>query len=207
VVVEELDQGEDVESAGLGATAWIGIALVCVVAGILLMSGRGGSTTAAQPAVTTPVQTFTAVPLFPAPSVQPVPEDPRLALAIGFVCAASTDGRTSLTVSFEVVNISSNDVTVLTVNPLLPLNGLRPVGKATAGGNCARPGSDPVGGLLPAGEQRLFTMRFRLPKECPQPLPVQASVNLRVGQMVGTTTVPIFADLGAVKFDSCPSTN
>jgi hypothetical protein len=48
-------------------------------------------------------------------------------------------------------------------------------------------------------------MRFRLPKDCPQPLPVQATVRLRVNQMTGTTTVPVFADLGSVTFDTCPS--
>jgi hypothetical protein len=33
---------------------------------------------------------------------------------------------------------------------------------------------------------------------------VQAVVRLRVGQMTGTTTVPVMSDLGSIRFDSCP---
>jgi hypothetical protein len=204
VVVEELAQGGDGGPSRLGPLAWVVIALICVGGGVLLLSGHGGGTSAATGSATPPAPTSSAAQ--PHPSlVQDAPDDPRLTVNIGAVCPASTDGRKRLRVSFELVNLGANDVTLLGVKPLLPLHGLQPVGTATSGGSCAQPGTGASGGLLPAGEKRLFTMHFRLPKSCPQPFPVQASVRLRVDQMVGTTTVPVFADLGSVEFDTCPS--
>ena len=90
------------------------------------------------------------------------------------------------------------------VEPSSPLSGLHPQGQTTSGGSCQRPGTAAVGGLLFVGQKQLFTMRFQLPKTCPQPLPVAAAVGLRVGRMQGTTSVPVFVDLGAVRFASCP---
>jgi hypothetical protein len=206
VVVEELDSGGGDEPSHLGPVAWVAIALACLVGGLLLLSGPRGGPTAAEPGFTPPVQTFSAVPI-PGPSVQPVPDDPSQVLTIGLVCPATTDGRKSLSVSFVLVNVGGTDVTLLSVVPLLPMNGMQPVGKTTTGGTCAQPGTEVGGGLLAPGEQRLFTMRFLLSTDCPQALPVQASVRLRVNQMVGTTTVPVFSDLGSVHFDMCTSTN
>ena len=207
MVVEELDSGGGGEPSHLGPAAWVAIALACLVGGVLLLSGPRGSTPrVAEPAFTLPVQTFSAVPI-PGPSVQPVPDDPSLTLNIGLVCPATTDGRKTLSVSFVLVNIGGTDVTLLSVRPRLPLPGLQPIGKTTTGGTCAQPGTQVGGGLLAPGEQRMFTMRFRLPKDCPQALPVQATVRLRVNQMVGTTTVPVFSDLGSLHFVTCPSTN
>jgi hypothetical protein len=206
VVVEELEQGGDLEPSRLGPGAWIGIALAAVVAGAFLLSGPGGGGTDALPSITPPVQTFTAEPI-PGPSVQSLVNDPGASLNIGLVCPAITDGRRSLSVSFELVNIGSTSVTVLGVKPLLPLAGLRPVGTTKSGGSCGEPGRNPTGGILFAGQKELFTMMFQLPKNCPKALPVQASVRLRVNQMVGTTTVPVFSDLGSVEFVTCPSAN
>jgi hypothetical protein len=73
-----------------------------------------------------------------------------------------------------------------------------------AGGSCARPGTQAAGGLLAPGDVQVVTKRFRLPKDCPAPYPVQATTVLRVNQMTGTTTVPVLNDLGSVDFDRCP---
>jgi hypothetical protein len=144
------------------------------------------------------------VSVIPAPPSYPALPAPGENLTLGTVCPAATDHRTTLAISFELLNLTANDVTVIGVTPRLPLGGLRARGPTTAGGSCRKPGADAAGGLITAGQKRLFTMRFRLPKVCPTPLPVQAAVRLTVDQMVGTTTVPVLSDLGSVEFDSCP---
>lgn len=205
--VEELSQGrgfdrEDDDPPGLGSLAWVGIALAGVIA-VVLLGGRHHSSTQAEPTPTAPVQTFTAQPI-PGPTARSGAIDPGQSLNIGQVCAPVTDHSTSLTLTFQLINFGSDTVTVTSVKALLPLRGLHPTGPVTAGGDCAHPGTAPVGGLLFPGQKQLFTMHFRLPRSCPQPLPVQAVVRLRVGQMVGTTTVPVMSDLGSIRFDSCP---
>jgi hypothetical protein len=40
---------------------------------------------------------------------------------------------------------------------------------------CDHPGTDGVQQVLEAGRSRLFTIAFRLPHDCAQPLPVEAA--------------------------------
>jgi hypothetical protein len=205
VDVEELSQGEDVQPSRLGPIAWLGLALVCLIGGVLLLSGQNDATSADP--VATPVQTFSPAPVFPAPKLRVLPTDLADTLSIGKVCPARSDGHSTLVVSFELVNIGISNVTVIDVKPLLPLPGLHPEGRTLAGGSCQRLGTETPAGLMSPDDRRLFTMLFRLPPTCPQASPVQASIRVRVNQMIGTTTVAVFNDLGAVTFDTCPSTN
>lgn len=192
---EVLNQGEPErdEPTSLSPLGWIAIALVCVLVGVVFLVFRG-----AGESVSGPVPTTRRAPGFSAMS------NPGQNLDLGRICPAVTDGRTTLAVSFTLVNVSHISVTVMDVEPVLPIGGLRPRGANTAGGTCEDPGMEAPGGLLHPGATQLITMRFRLPKECPQPFPVQARVRLRVNQMVGTTTVAVYSDLGSVDFDRCP---
>jgi hypothetical protein len=195
VEYEELSQGEDQdeEPAGLGPIGWIAIAVVCVLAGVVFLVLRDSGEPVADPQ---------PQPTSSAPS-QPL--DPAKRLVIASTCAPVTDGRKALAVSFELQNVGTIDITLIEVQPVLPLPGLRARGPVTAGGTCERPGSQSPGGLITPGSKQLITMRFRLPPECPAPYPVQVWLRLRANQMVGTTTTPIYNDLGAVHFDTCPS--
>jgi hypothetical protein len=199
VEYEELSQGDDrnEEPAGLGALGRTAVAVVCVLAGVVFLVLRG------------PGEPDTdALPPEPEPSSSSqlaLTADPGQRLVIVATCPPVTDGRLTLAVSFELQNGGDIDVTLVEVKPVLPLAGLRVRGPVTAGGTCEQPGSGAPGGLLAPGAKQLITMRFRLPKECPQAYPVQARVRLRANQMVGTTTARIHNDLGDVDFDTCPS--
>ncbi|HST85367.1 MAG TPA: hypothetical protein VLL08_26745 [Kineosporiaceae bacterium] len=196
---EELDQGEPDEPTGLSLLAWAAIAVICLLGGVMFMLFRTDAEPVEEPSSSTPVALPNSAPnLTTARNL-----DQQLGL--GRICPAVTDGRKALAVSFNLVNLSDTAVTVMDVEPRLPLGGLRPSGPNTAGGTCEHPGRRAPGGLLFPGDTQLITMRFRLPKKCPQAYPVQARVALRVNQMVGMTTVPVYNDLGAVVFDSCPN--
>jgi hypothetical protein len=203
VEFEELNQGEpDEEPTGLSPLAWMAIGVICLLGGVLFMLFRVDAEPVAEPSPSTAV----ALPN-PGPSLGPNQTstfNPNQQLGLGRICPAVTDGRKRLAVSFNLVNISTSEVTLMDVEPQLPMGGLRPSGPNTGGGTCEHPGRRAPGGLLFPGDTQLITLRFRLPKECPQPYPVQAQLSLRVSQMVGTTTVAIYNDLGDVVFDSCP---
>jgi hypothetical protein len=140
----------------------------------------------------------------PATAASPVPGR----VAVDTVCpvTAHTDGRRSLTVSFTLGNHGAEAVTVVRVEPVLVLGGLRPVSTATAAGTCERQAPAPEDGTLAPGGSLLVTFQFDVPPgTCPAPLPVQASVRVRAH---GTTTVSqlaVLPDLGGVAFDACPS--
>jgi hypothetical protein len=202
VEYEELSQGEDQDEgpAGLGALGWTAIAVVCVLAGVVFLVLRGpGEPVAGPQPLPTPSSDLASA------SDLALFANPGQRLLIASTCPPVTDGRRALAVSFELQNIGSIDVTLVAVKPVLPLRGLRVLGPATAGGTCERPGAQAPGGLLSPGAKQLITMRFGLPKRCPQPYPVQARVRLRANQMVGTTTATVHNDLGEVNFDTCPT--
>jgi hypothetical protein len=201
---EELSQGDD-EPPRLNPLALVAIALACVLAGVVVLVFRAPSGPPDPVAGPSPTPQVSLSVAMPSGSASTLLGSPSQKLDLGRICQPVTDGRTSLDVSFYLVNVSTSAVTLMDVEPLLPLAGLRLRGPNRAGGSCEHPGSEAPGGLLAPGGRQLITMRFRLPKTCPQPYPVQARVRLRVNQMVGTTTVPVYADLGAVEFNTCPA--
>ena len=197
VEFEELTQGqpEDDEPTGLSPLTWTAIAVVCVLAGVVFLIFQSPTEPLAGPTSTPSAVARTGLSLI---------EHPAEKLNIGGICPAVTDGAKTLIVAFTLVNISTMDVTLIDVKPVLPAGGLRLLGANRAGGTCDHPGTEAVGGLLTPGETQLITVRFRLPKVCPQAYPLQSRVRLVANQMVGTTTVPVFSDLGLITFDSCP---
>jgi hypothetical protein len=203
VEFEELTQGqsEDDEPTGLGSLAWAAIAVGCVLAGAVLMLFRTGVESVSEPQQRTPLAV---------PNSGPSREDsltlvlnPEQRLRLGRICQAVRVDRNTLAVSVTVVNDGDVDVILMDVEPVL-IGGLKPRGPNTAGGTCEQPGTEAPGGLLTPGATQLVTMRFRLPEQCAQPSPLPVRVDLRVHQMVGTTTVPLSGDLGSVTFDRCP---
>ena len=124
---------------------------------------------------------------------------------VGTICPAVTDRVHTLLLSFTLTNITTATVTVERVEPVLPLQGLRTVSIDIAGGTCDEHRGAPTALEVPAGTALLVTFRFLLPATCPKPLPVQVRVDVRSGSAVLTTVVPLYNDLGAVNFDTCPS--
>ena len=149
----------------------------------------------------------------PAPTAteQPraVQEPPAVVAATGWVvndvvCPVQTDGRRLLIVRFILANRSGRQLVVTSVEPVLPLGGLSPRSTSTIAGDCHRwvptdTGSD----SLPVDGQRVVSMLFRLPQECPHPLPVRARVTVRAESSSRTVELPVLSDLGGVPFAAC----
>jgi hypothetical protein len=210
VGVEVLSNGKTEDDPGLSSLGWVVLALTAAIVGMFLLPSHHEDATQAdrqqadrQQAAPGPVSTFAVLPV-PGLSESESPLDPRESLNIGRQCPARTDPGGALLVSFELQNFGTDPVTVTSLKPLLALSGLTSAGSITSGGTCAKPGSKGVGGLMYAGDKQLFTLRFRMPKQCPQPFPVQTSIRVRVGEMVAETTAGVYADLGSVSFDACP---
>jgi len=184
-VLEELSQGEDSPSSGLRPLTWAVIALLAVLAGVVVLVRTGAD----EPV---PGRSATSTPRV----------DPGQPLVIQKICPELTDGRTRVTVSFELRNLGTRDVTLVNVVPVLPGTGLRLRGPITAGGSCGLPGVETPGGLLTPGQAQLIAMPFWRPEDCSKPAP--ARIVMRAQQMIGTTTVPVVHDVGQVEFDRCP---
>jgi hypothetical protein len=201
VQAEELAQGrpEDDSPTGLGPPAWSLIAVLCLLAGVAFLAFRD----TAEPAPTTGRPTPTEAQPSRRSDLASI-TSPQQRLDFGRICQAVAKGPSTLEISFTLVNVSSTEVTLIDVQPVARVGGLRPLGPKLAGGTCEDPGREPLGGLLGPGDTQLITMRFQMPKTCPQPPPGPAQVGVRATMMVGTTTVPVFANLGSVTFESCP---
>ncbi len=206
--VEVLSNGGDEDDVALGSLGWLGLALTAGIVGLLLLPGHHEDAVQAAPdqsdrhqAAPGPVSTFGVLPV---PGLSESAGPARDDLNLGRQCPARIDADSHLLVSFELRNLGTDPVTVTSVKPLLALSGLASAGPITSGGSCERPGSKGVGGLMYSGDKQLFTLRFRMPKQCPQPFPVLTAIKVRVGEMVAQTTAGVYADLGSVSFDACP---
>ena len=126
--------------------------------------------------------------------------------AVGTLCPPVTDHATTLLLSFTLVNLTAAPVTVVRIEPHLPLQGLDTVSINIAGGGCDEHRAAPAGLDVRPGQSLRVTFRLLLRQTCPQPLPVQARVDVRTSaQDVVTEIVPVYADLGGIAFDTCPS--
>lgn len=119
-------------------------------------------------------------------------------------CSAQV-GR-ELQLGVQVPNQSTTDVTLSRVHVVLPLGGLRTISQEW--GPC---------GVLPAdesltadritpGASTWFTVTFKVLMKCPQPLPVQFTVDYQWNDQLTTVSLPGFPDLGEVPYPGCPAT-
>jgi hypothetical protein len=196
-VADEISGGPP--APGRGRTALITVVVAAVaVAGVLALR-RGtdpapvaGPTAAVIPPP--PLETLTASPGRP----------PGLALTE--VCQPyGTDGRSSLTVSFTLVNTTSVPIMLVALTPVLPLHGITPRGVEMRTGGCS--GTGPrfaAGGRVDVGGTIRATFRFALPAECPAANPVLAGVRERTDPgPVRDWTYTVFNDLGRVPLTTC----
>lgn len=186
----------------LGRRTTIAVAVLAASAVGLAVAGEVSSGGPGS-ADATPTPTATAQP-------RAVQEPPAVVstgwVANDVVCPVQTDGRRLLIVRFILANRSGRELVVTSVEPVLPLGGLSPRSTSTIAGDCHRwvptdTGSD----SLPVDGQRVVSMLFRLPQECPHPLPVRARVTVRAQSGSSRTVeLPVLADLGGVPLDACP---
>lgn len=181
-----------------------GVVVVLVVVGAVawvLLKSNGGSV--ADPDVSSS-PTVSASPSF-SEAQRPGIADAQLQL--GEVCAPTPVGARSFDVRFTLVNTSPAGVILLRVVPSLPLGGLTLLDTTVSDAAClGPPGSPLVQPTVPAGGSVLVVFRFRLPKDCPAALPVQADVTSRVfnvSQSGHRQVIPVYPDLSAFGFTSC----
>ena len=193
---EEIGQGPDGAPvlARLPVPPWWARVLAAVVVALLGWALLVHQARHAKPAVASA-----------APSASPSPTAPVVAdFNLGTLCRPVTDGRTTLLVSFTVINLSPATVRVTGIEPVLPLGGLRVVSSDVASGSCGAPRVAPAGLDVVSGASLLVTFRFLLPPGCPQALPVQAGVKVQTQAGVVADVVPVYPDLGSIAFHTCP---
>ena len=121
-------------------------------------------------------------------------------------CSVQT-GR-ELQVGLQITNLSPAAVRLRRVRVVLPLGGLRVT--AQAWGPCGElPASRAApGSLLPPtlrrGASSWFTVTFQVLVKCPQPLPVQFTLDYDEQGRPAAIRLPGFPDLGQVPYSGCP---
>ena len=180
--------------------AWL-VAAAVVVAGVVALR-RGVDPVEAPPPSSPPAAQMPPLPgqLGPAPteSLAPVP-----ALLVIDVCQPlRTDGRSTLDVSFTVVNTVPQTVTLVRITPVFPLPGLRGLGTDYRSGTCQAPGPPRSGDVPPRGTM-LVVLHIGLPPTCPAPYPVRADFTERRDGRTTTAGVHLLNDLGSVHFTTC----
>ena len=120
----------------------------------------------------------------------------------------SVQAGRELQVGLQITNLSSAAVRLRRVEVVLPLGGLRvtsqtwgPCGELPATGHA--PGS-----MLPPtlgqGASTWITVTFRVLVRCPQPLPVQFTLDYDQQGRPAAIRLPGFPDLGQVPYTGCP---
>jgi hypothetical protein len=155
------------------------------------------------------VGALTSAPARSQPSAAPVPVLP---MAVGGTPLGFDGSRCSLQVGhdlqlgLEVTNDAPALLTVLGVDAVLPLGGLKQA--SWAWGPCGElPGAPPPGPSLTTGKSSWFTITFQVLVSCPAPLPVQFNFqfDLRTSEDSRgvVADVPAFPDLGQVTYSGC----
>ncbi len=114
-----------------------------------------------------------------------------------------------LQVGFRLTNISSRPVTIRTVASELPIPMLLTLGVDLTSTPCqsrsTRQGGAavPRDGVLQPGASLPVTFRLIPLVDCAAPAPVQAAVTLAGDGPPVVVTVPVFPDLGSVRFPGC----
>ena len=108
----------------------------------------------------------------------------------------------------QITNLSPAAVRLRRVTVVLPLGGLRvtsqawgPCGELRASG--AAPGSIRPPTLV-RGASSWFTVTFKVLVTCPQPLPVQFTLDYGQQGRAAAIRLPGFPDLGQVPYSGCP---
>jgi hypothetical protein len=121
-------------------------------------------------------------------------------------CSAQTDHELQL--GLEVTNLSATSVTLRQVKAVLPLGGLKVTSQAW--GPCGElPGAAQAPGnalppTLEPGASAWFTVTFQVLVGCPQPLPVQFTLDYEQDGRAAAMPLPGFPDLGQVRYSGCP---
>ncbi len=113
-----------------------------------------------------------------------------------------------LQVGLQITNLSSAAVRLRRVEVVLPLGGLRVTSQAWGPcGELPATGEAP-GSLLPPtlgrGASSWFTVTFQVLVKCPQPLPVQFTLDYDQQGRPAAIRLPGFPDLGQVPYSGCP---
>lgn len=194
-----LGQGGSGQPSQFVRPAWLG----GVLAGISMVLAGCGSPAGDAADAASVSDAASPTPAAALPSVRNATLDPGQSLNVSTVCPPVTDGKTMLTVSFEVVNLGDTDVSITGVKALLPFGGMFQHGRTTSGGTCLNTGTGSVAGVVPAGESQLYTMNFKVPPTCPQNQQIQAVISLVTPGGKGQTTVPVLPNLKKMQFDNC----
>jgi hypothetical protein len=177
------------------------VAAAVVVAGVVSLR-RGVQPVQVRPPASPPAAQMPSLPGQPGPTetLPPVP-----ALTVAQVCQPPrTDGRTRLDVSFVLVNTLDRPVTLVRIEPVFPLPGLRAVGTEYRAGSCAGPGPPLHTGEVRGGGSLLVVLRLGLPAAtCPGPYPVEADLTERRDGHTVTAGIHLLNDLGDLHFAAC----
>jgi hypothetical protein len=124
------------------------------------------------------------------------------------VPGCSVQAGHELQLGLEVTNLSTTAVTLRRVKVVLPLGGLKATSQAWGPcGELPAVGEAP-GRLLPPtlgpGASAWFTVTFRVLVSCPQPLPVQFTIDYDQDGRPAAMPLPGFPDLGQVPYSGCP---
>ena len=121
-------------------------------------------------------------------------------------CSVQTGSE--LQVGLQITNLSRAAVRLRRVAVVLPLGGLRVISQAW--GPCGElPASrEAPGSILPPtlrrGDSSWFTVTFQVLVRCPQPLPVQFTLDYDQQSRLAAIRLPGFPDLGQVPYSGCP---
>jgi hypothetical protein len=178
--------------------AWAVIGAFVLGAAIVSLMNR-------PPASHHPAAAAPSDPLGPAASfVPPVdgtqPGPPYV--TVGLVCQVRTDHRATLDVAFTLVALTDESVRVVSVEPVLPLGGLREVSTTVSAGTCSHPEATAMH-QLNGSEYLIVTMHLALTGGCPGADPVMATVHELVDDRPATDQIPVLPDLGEVSFSTC----
>ena len=110
-----------------------------------------------------------------------------------------------LQLGLEVTNLSATPVTLRRVEVMLPMGGLKATSQAW--GPCGElPVPGPGNALPPTlgpGASAWFTVTFQVLAGCPQPLPVQFTLDYDQAGRPAAMPLPGFPDLGQVSYGKC----
>jgi hypothetical protein len=190
-----------VESGGrrLPVPAWRPprIAVLLGVAGLIvgLAAGYAAGSRPARKAAPAPTP-HAAAPPVAVGDLPLIQSGPRCSAQIG----------PDLQLGMQVTNTSATVVTLRGIRVVLPLGGLRAI--AQGWGTCGElPAANQVPStVLPAGASTWFTVTFRVIMRCPEPLPVQFTVDYDQHGRAASVHLPGFSDLGQVPYRTCQHT-
>ena len=122
-------------------------------------------------------------------------------------CSVQT-GR-ELQVGLQITNLSPTAVRLRRVEVVLPLGGLRVISQAWGPCGELQASGEAPGGILPPtlgrGATSWFTVTFQVLVRCPQPLPVQFTLDYDQQGRPAAIRLPGFPDLGQVPYSGCPA--